>query len=129
MIAIDRSHHEMDVILAKTTSMAITSKLAHRLSAQCILCTDGNPAYNQLCQENHILHKVIKGHQMLENTFHINHVNAYHRRLKAWHRRFHGTATKYLGHYLGWFRVLQRQKYEKGRVFRLLALQQHCFQK
>ncbi|MCJ8314339.1 MAG: IS1595 family transposase, partial [Pseudomonadales bacterium] len=54
---------------------------------------------------------------------------AYHSRLKNWHRRFHGTATKYLANYLGWFRALETQKYEKVNVFKLLALQQHNFHK
>ncbi len=129
MVAIDRSHHEMDFILKAVNSEEIKNNLAGRLSPESILCTDGQPAYNQLCNENNILHKVIKDHQILENCFHINHVNAYHRRLKSWHKRFHGTATKYLSHYLGWFRTLEKQKYEKSSIFRLLELQQHSFQK
>jgi hypothetical protein len=35
---------------------------------------------------------------------------AYHRRLKEWLIRFHGVATKYLSHYLGWHRMLERLK-------------------
>ncbi len=39
--------------------------------------------------------------------FHLNNVNAYHRRLKEWLRRFHGVATKNLPNYLGWRRTLE----------------------
>ena len=38
---------------------------------------------------------------------HINNVNAYHSRLKAWLRRFHGVATRNLPNYLGWRRALE----------------------
>jgi len=37
-------------------------------------------------------------------------VNAYDSRLKSWMIRFHGVATKYLTHYLGWRRLLERYK-------------------
>ena len=128
MVAIDRSHHEIDFILDKVNSEEFKQKLSGRLAAQTILCTDGQRAYNGVCQKKGLLHKVVKGHQVLEGRFHINHVNAYHSHLKRWHRKFHGTATKYLAHYLGWFRTLENQKYEKAKLFKLLALQQHCFQ-
>jgi hypothetical protein len=39
--------------------------------------------------------------------FHINNVNAYHGRLKAWMRRFHGVATENLLTYLSWRRTLE----------------------
>jgi hypothetical protein len=101
----------------------IKNKLQGRLSQDCVLCTDGQKAYNPFCYEQNILHKVLSGHQVIDKTFHINTVNAYHSRLKNWHRRFHGTATKYLANYLGWFRALEVQKYEKLNTFKLLALQ------
>ena len=129
IVAMDRAHHEIDFILNKVNSQEIQDKLQGHLSPNCVLCTDGQPAYNQLCHQQNILHKVLSGHQVIDKTFHINTVNAYHSRLKNWHRRFHGTATKYLANYLGWFRALEVQKHEKANTFKLLALQQHDFQK
>ena len=35
-------------------------------------------------------------------------MNAYDSRLKGWMYRFRGVATKYLGNYLGWHRMLDR---------------------
>ena len=32
------------------------------------------------------------------------------KRLKAWMKHFHGVATKYLESYLGWMRLLDREK-------------------
>ncbi|MCJ8311975.1 MAG: IS1595 family transposase [Pseudomonadales bacterium] len=127
LVAMDRSHHEMDFILKSVTSDNIDKVLGPRLSTQCVLCTDGQPAYNQLCEQHHILHKVSHNHQTIDGVFHIQNVNAYHSRLKNWMKRFHGVATKYLAHYLGWFRALEAQKHEKVNTFKLLALQQHCF--
>jgi hypothetical protein len=43
-------------------------------------------------------------------AWHVQNVNAYDRRLKSWMGRFYGVATKYLHHYLGWRRLLDRFK-------------------
>ena len=40
-------------------------------------------------------------------NLHINDINGYHGRLKEWLRPFHGVATKYLDHYLGWRRTVE----------------------
>ncbi len=48
-----------------------------------------------------------KGIRVLAGVYHIQNVNAYHSRLKEWMRRFHGVATKYLDHYLGWRRMIE----------------------
>jgi hypothetical protein len=38
--------------------------------------------------------------------------NSYHSRLKRWIDRFNGVATKYLQHYLAWFRYIDSKEYE-----------------
>ena len=48
-----------------------------------------------------------KGIRILAGVYHIQNANAYHSRLKEWMRRFHGVATKYLDHYLGWRRMIE----------------------
>ncbi|MFD1592692.1 IS1595 family transposase, partial [Alteromonas oceani] len=45
-----------------------------------------------------------------------------HSRLKAWIKRFHGVATKYLEHYLGWFRFMDTP--ENLNENRLFSIQQ-----
>ena len=43
----------------------------------------------------------------ISGIFHLQHVNSYHGHLKEWIAGiFHGVATKYLSHYLGWRRAL-----------------------
>ncbi len=54
-------------------------------------------------------HEVInirKGVYIRKGIYHVQHVNAYHKRLKKWMERFQGVATKYLDNYLFWFRFL-----------------------
>ncbi len=40
----------------------------------------------------------------------MQNINAYDSRLKEWMKHFHGVATKYLESYLGWMRLLDREK-------------------
>lgn len=57
---------------------------------------------------------------MIDKVFHIQNVNAYHSRLKAWIGRFHGVATKYLDHYLGWFRYMDTpENLNENKLFRI----------
>ena len=53
----------------------------------------------------------------VDGAFHIQNVNAYDSRLKSWMRRFHGVATKYLGNYLGWRRMLERYQASINPMF------------
>ena len=76
-----------------------------------ILCTDGAEVYNAFCQELGITHEVIHSQgPRSRGVFHIQNVNAFDSRLKGWMYRFHGVATKYLGSYLGWRRMLERYR-------------------
>jgi hypothetical protein len=52
------------------------------------------------------------GKQRVKDVYHIQNVNNYHSRLKRWIDRFNGVATKYLQHYLAWFRYLDSKEYE-----------------
>uniref|UniRef100_UPI00048DD5F4 IS1595 family transposase n=1 Tax=Psychromonas aquimarina TaxID=444919 RepID=UPI00048DD5F4 len=78
-----------------------------------ILCTDGAAVYSAFCRKVGIAHEVIssKGPRA-RGAFHIQNVNAFDSRLKEWMNRFHGVATKYLGNYLGWRRMLERYRTE-----------------
>lgn len=44
----------------------------------------------------------------VRGAWHIQNGNAYHSRLKGWIGCFHGVATRYLHHYLCWFRAIDR---------------------
>jgi len=88
-------------------------ELNGRLVKDSVLCTDGFRAYIGVARQQDIIHKrldVAGGIRKIERVFHIQNVNAYHSRLKEWINRFHGVTTKYLDHYLGWFRYLDNDE-------------------
>ncbi|MCY7316689.1 MAG: IS1595 family transposase, partial [Rubrivivax sp.] len=60
--------------------------------------------------------------ERVRGAWHIQNVNAYHSRLKAWLRRFKGVATSYLPNYLGWFRALDRSAQSGAKPLSLLAI-------
>lgn len=75
------------------------------------MCSDGGRIDRALAKRIPISHKPVNiraGIRVVENAFHIQNVNAYTSRLKGWMLRFHGVATQYLPHYLGWRRTLER---------------------
>lgn len=46
----------------------------------------------------------------VRGPWHVQGVNRWHASLKGWMVPFHGVATKYLGHYLGWHRLTEGRK-------------------
>ncbi|RJY02121.1 IS1595 family transposase [Parashewanella spongiae] len=95
------------------TSDALTRELESKVQKDSVLCTDGFKAYIAFSKNNDLIHKrlnISAGIRVLENVFHIQHVNAYHNQLKLWLSKFHGVATKYLTHYLGWFRFMEKKE-------------------
>lgn len=66
--------------------------------------TDAASGYKSYAQNRKLTHIVIKPDtHKLHGMYHLQNVTAYHSRFKRWHRRFNGTATKYLDNYLTWF--------------------------
>jgi FMN phosphatase YigB (HAD superfamily) len=61
-------------------------------------------------REQHEMVNMRKGIYVKKSIYHIQHVNAYHKRLKQFMDRFQGVATKYLDNYLNWFRFLELSK-------------------
>ena len=75
-----------------------------------VLVTDGRPSYATFAKDRGMLHVAILVNQgeHVYNGFHIQNVNAYTSRLKSWMAPFKGVASKYLGSYLGWRRMIER---------------------
>jgi hypothetical protein len=111
LVVRDRSLATTDAVLAHADTAAVQAVLAPLLDADAMLCSDGNPIYAGFAKRAHIAHTPLNlsaGIRVIDHAFHIQNVNAYHSRLKGWMARFHGVATKYLPHYLGWRRSLDR---------------------
>ncbi len=110
-------------ILPSVTTQILYQELVGKLEKDSILCSDGYKPYIALSEKNDLIHKrldVASGVNVIDKVFHIQNVNAYHSRLKAWIGRFHGVATKYLEYYLGWFRYMDTpENINENKLFRI----------
>jgi len=78
-----------------------------------LLCTDTATNYKKFAKIKGLKHETVNERQkqrVKKGIYHIQHVNNFHNRLKAWMVRFQGVATKYLDNYLYWFRWLDLGK-------------------
>ena len=111
LICRDRTGNTADFILEKADKAHIGAVLKPLLAADVILCTDGEKALAAVAKEMGITHRPINlaaGQRIVAGVYHVQNVNAYDSRLKEWMRRFLGVATRYLGNYLGWRRLIER---------------------
>ena len=68
------------------------------------LVTDKASAYVKFAEAYNLdLIALKSGFEYVRGIYHIQHVNAFHSKLKGFLRRFNGVATKYLQSYLNWF--------------------------
>jgi transposase-like protein len=111
LVVRDRHGETANCILHGTSARQIEPALIPLLNKDVILCTDGLPTYKQIARQANIVHRPVNiaaGQRVMSNIYHIQNVNAYDSRLKQWMRKFHGVATRYLGSYLGWHRMIDR---------------------
>lgn len=102
-----------NAILDTMAASALSTALRPVLSHDAVLSSDGNPSYGVAAKalgiEAGYFVASDHGHGG-KGIWHVQNVNAYDHRLKRWMGRFHGVATRYLHHYLGWRRLLDRFK-------------------
>jgi transposase-like protein len=112
LIARDRAGGTVDFITGRgpVSSTGLRRSLKPVLDVDAILVSDGHSAYKTFCQSEGFSHEVINLSigERVKGAFHLQNVNAYHSRFKAWLKRFHGVATKYLPNYLGWRRSFEQ---------------------
>ena len=116
----DRHGATTDAVLPSLSKASVTPVLKPILNRDTLLCTDGAAFYKAEGFAHQPLN-VKAGTRVKERVFHIQHVNAYHERLKGWMRRFRGVATKYLANYLGWRRMVDRHGNSPPRLGALSA--------
>lgn len=98
-------------VISDTTSPTMLAAMRPVLSAEAILCTDGNPTYESVAADCGVPLRAVNisaGIRVVDEVFHVQTVNSACSRLKTWIRRFNGVATRYLDNYLGWKRMLER---------------------
>ena len=112
LVVRDRSGQHADFQLEKLDAVHVGERLRPLIDADAILCSDSAAVYAHFAKAECITHRPINPSQKrrVDGPFHIQKVNAYDSRLKGWMIPFHGVATKYLTHYLGWRRLLERYK-------------------
>lgn len=113
LIVRDRTGNTTDYMLEKLDAKHVIAVLKPIIDTDACLCTDRAAVYKSFSKSEGIRHETIKASgPRVRGPFHIQNVNAYDSRLKGWIERFRGVATKYLDHYLGWHRLLDRHGYK-----------------
>jgi transposase-like protein len=110
LIARDRSGQTIDAVLVKRDRASIAAVLGGVVTPDNQLCCDGGKAIVSFARKAKIPCCILPkpgGPRSEAPNLHINNVNGYHGRLKEWLRPFHGVATEYLDHYLGWRRAVE----------------------
>ncbi len=93
-----------------SNAAARTAVFGPMLSPGVTLCTDGSSAMRLAAQAVGVKHValVTARHQRKRGIYHVQTVNSFQGRLKAWIARFRGVATKYLHRYLTWHIIDER---------------------
>lgn len=104
LVTSDRDGHTFSrhVGFGPITAAALRQHLTPVLGSG-VLVTDAARGYQSYAKAQGLAHVVVKPGRKRRGIYHLQNVNAHHSRFKGWHRRFKGTATKYLDNYLTWF--------------------------
>jgi len=111
LIALDRNGEVSHEVLERNTRENIQSALTPMLTPGSVLCTDGNQSYRGIAKDLDIDHKRLIGldnQRVIEGIYHIQTLNNYMMRWKAWLRRFNGIGSTYIESYLSWFRFMEQ---------------------
>ena len=98
------------VLPGTSNAAALTAVFGPMLRPDVTLCTDGSSAMRLAAQSLGVKHValVTARNQRKRGIYHVQTVNSYQGRLKAWIARFRGVATKYLHRYLTWHIIDER---------------------
>jgi transposase-like protein len=124
LVARDRAGVTMDCVLKTMDMRALSAALKPFVGKDVVLCTDGSKALAGAARELGVEHHAVNLSTgiRVDGAWHVQNVNAYHSRLKAWVQKFRGVATCYLASYLGWFRALDREPAGGPKPARWLAM-------
>lgn len=102
--AIDRKGHSVSKIatLGRVKTKDLHMVYDGKIKAESTLCTDKMNSYVRFANRNHINLIQLKTGKSKEGIYNIQHINAYHSKLKKFICIFNGVSTKYLNNYLVW---------------------------
>ena len=113
LVARDRKANTMDTILFKSNQETLAEVMLTIVDRDDLLCSDKKTSYRAFAKKYHLTLKTINTsakEYVKGKIYHIQNVNAYDSRLKCWMKQFSVVATKYLESYLGWMRLLDKEK-------------------
>ena len=113
LIVRDRNGNTSDAILEISNKETLADILIPLIDKDTLLCSDKKTSYTAFAKKfGYTLETInVSAKEHIRDTiYHVQNVNAYDSRLKEWIKHFHGVATKYLESYLGWMRLLDREK-------------------
>jgi transposase-like protein len=126
LVARDRSGQTIDAVTGKgsVSKRQLVEHLGPRLERDVLLVTDSHAAYPAFAREHGISHEAINASagERRRGALHIQNVNAYHSRMRAWLLPFRGVASRYLDHYFGWRWALDGQRIASPDAFFRAAL-------
>ena len=102
--AIDRTGNSLSKIatLGRVRTKDLHKIYDGKIIDKSVFCTDKMNSYVRFAKSNGIELVQLKTGKSKKGIDHIQHINAYHSKLKAFIRIFKGVATKYLNNYLLW---------------------------
>ena len=107
LTAMDRTKNMLlrSTCLARPTGKQVTNVLDGHVAAGALLVTDRHNAYPICARNLGLAHEALNCATSLgENGIHVQNVNNLHSQLKGFMRPFKGVATKYLDHYLAFYK-------------------------
>jgi len=124
LVARDRAGVTMDCVLDAMDTVTLSAALKPYITKDVVLCTDGSKALAGAARHLGVEHHAVNlsAGIRVDGAWHVQNVNAYHSRLKAWVQKFRGVATRYLASYLGWFRTIDREHGNRLKPKQWLAL-------
>lgn len=106
LVARDRTGRTQDFVTGKgpVTKRQLCLHLLPVLARDVLLVSDSHAAYRHFARDAGITHEAVNlsAGMRVRGAIHVQNVNAYHSRLRAWLARFHGVASRYLANYMGW---------------------------
>ncbi|WP_313704756.1 IS1595 family transposase [Massilia sp.] len=126
LVARDRSGATVDVVTGRgaVTAAQLRRHLLPVLERDVLLVSDGHPAYRAFARDAGLSHAFVnlRAGERVRGAVHVQNVNGYHRRFRQWLARFHGVASRYLPHYLGWRWALDGRRIDSPERFLRAAL-------
>jgi len=113
LIIRDRNGNTTDSILEVSNKDTLAKVIMPLIDKDTLLCSDKKTSYTAFAKKyGYTLETInVSAKEHIRNgIYHVQNINAYDSRLKEWMKHFHGVATKYLESYLGWMRLIDREK-------------------